>query len=248
MWRRPPRWQPGRDEEDGEKFARPALRFMSSLQGCAPVRAARRTAARAAPVRPGTPGRRPYYDAAARGDRSATGPHWRLSLACSGASPGTRPRRAPASGAADRRRAPRPDAAPSFHRSLGRRQRFPPLARPRPRGRRRRLPARAPTGRGLRPPQRRDPPTPHLPPPVSAPSRRSARARGVPHKSGAPAPPRAPRRRGGPTVVAGQSASPARSTARKASCGISTDPTAFIRFLPSFCRSRSFRFRLMSPP
>ena len=38
------------------------------------------------------------------------------------------------------------------------------------------------------------------------------------------------------------------STARKASCGISTEPTCFIRFLPSFCFSRSLRFRLMSPP
>src|SRR5207253_2233156 len=38
------------------------------------------------------------------------------------------------------------------------------------------------------------------------------------------------------------------STARNASCGISTDPTDFIRFLPSFCFSRSFRLREMSPP
>ena len=37
-------------------------------------------------------------------------------------------------------------------------------------------------------------------------------------------------------------------TARKASCGISTRPTYFIRFLPSFCFSRSFRLRVMSPP
>lgn len=36
--------------------------------------------------------------------------------------------------------------------------------------------------------------------------------------------------------------------ARKASWGISTDPTCFIRFLPAFCFSRSFRFLLMSPP
>src|SRR5690606_31272922 len=38
------------------------------------------------------------------------------------------------------------------------------------------------------------------------------------------------------------------STARNASCGISTFPTAFIRRLPSFCRSRSFFLRVMSPP
>ena len=38
------------------------------------------------------------------------------------------------------------------------------------------------------------------------------------------------------------------STARNASCGISTDPTDFMRFLPSFCFSSSLRFREMSPP
>ena len=37
-------------------------------------------------------------------------------------------------------------------------------------------------------------------------------------------------------------------TAMKASCGISTEPTCFIRFFPSFWRSRSFRLRVMSPP
>ncbi len=37
-------------------------------------------------------------------------------------------------------------------------------------------------------------------------------------------------------------------TARKASCGISTWPTCFMRFLPSFCFSSSFFLRLMSPP
>ena len=41
---------------------------------------------------------------------------------------------------------------------------------------------------------------------------------------------------------------PTFSTARKASCGISTRPTRFIRRLPSFCFSSSFRLRLMSPP
>ena len=38
------------------------------------------------------------------------------------------------------------------------------------------------------------------------------------------------------------------STARNALWGSSTSPTIFIRFLPSFCFSRSFRLRVMSPP
>ena len=38
------------------------------------------------------------------------------------------------------------------------------------------------------------------------------------------------------------------STARKASCGTSTPPTCFIRFLPFFCFSSSLRLRVMSPP
>src|SRR5882724_2303446 len=38
------------------------------------------------------------------------------------------------------------------------------------------------------------------------------------------------------------------STARKASCGMSTWPTRFMRRLPSFCFSRSLRLREMSPP
>src|SRR5438270_4460675 len=42
--------------------------------------------------------------------------------------------------------------------------------------------------------------------------------------------------------------SPIRSTARKASCGISTDPTIFMRFLPFFCFSSSLRLRVMSSP
>ena len=43
--------------------------------------------------------------------------------------------------------------------------------------------------------------------------------------------------------------SPSRlSTARKASCGTSTPPTCFIRFLPFFCFSSSLRLREMSPP
>ena len=37
-------------------------------------------------------------------------------------------------------------------------------------------------------------------------------------------------------------------TARKALCGMVTLPIIFIRFLPFFCFSRSFRFREMSPP
>src|SRR5204862_8181491 len=43
--------------------------------------------------------------------------------------------------------------------------------------------------------------------------------------------------------------SPSRlSTARKASCGTSTMPTCFMRFLPAFCCSSSLRLRVMSPP
>ena len=38
------------------------------------------------------------------------------------------------------------------------------------------------------------------------------------------------------------------STAMKASCGISTLPIDFIRFLPSFCFSSSLRLREISPP
>ncbi len=38
------------------------------------------------------------------------------------------------------------------------------------------------------------------------------------------------------------------STARNASCGTSTIPTCFMRFLPFFWRSISFRLRVMSPP
>jgi hypothetical protein len=44
------------------------------------------------------------------------------------------------------------------------------------------------------------------------------------------------------------SSSSVRSTATKAACGISTEPTIFIFFLPSFCFSRSLRLRVMSPP
>ena len=42
--------------------------------------------------------------------------------------------------------------------------------------------------------------------------------------------------------------SPIDSTDRNASCGTSTRPTCFMRFLPSFWRSSSLRLRLMSPP
>jgi hypothetical protein len=38
------------------------------------------------------------------------------------------------------------------------------------------------------------------------------------------------------------------SAAMKASCGMSTLPNCRIFFLPSFCFSRSFRLRVMSPP
>ena len=42
--------------------------------------------------------------------------------------------------------------------------------------------------------------------------------------------------------------SPMLRTARNASCGTSTAPTCFIRFLPFFWFSSSFRLRVMSPP
>ena len=42
--------------------------------------------------------------------------------------------------------------------------------------------------------------------------------------------------------------SPSSSTARNASCGTSIRPTCFIRCLPRFCCSSSFRLRVMSPP
>jgi len=42
--------------------------------------------------------------------------------------------------------------------------------------------------------------------------------------------------------------SPVDSAAMNASWGTSTRPTIFIRFLPSFCFSRSLRLRVMSPP
>jgi hypothetical protein len=41
---------------------------------------------------------------------------------------------------------------------------------------------------------------------------------------------------------------PVDSAATKASCGTSTRPIVFIRFLPSFCFSSSLRLREMSPP
>ncbi len=41
---------------------------------------------------------------------------------------------------------------------------------------------------------------------------------------------------------------PVSSTARKAFCGISTEPIDFIRFLPSRCLAHSLRLRVMSPP
>ena len=42
--------------------------------------------------------------------------------------------------------------------------------------------------------------------------------------------------------------SPVDRAAMNASWGTSTRPTIFIRFLPSFCFSRSLRLRVMSPP
>ena len=37
-------------------------------------------------------------------------------------------------------------------------------------------------------------------------------------------------------------------TAKKADCGTSTEPIWRMRFLPFFCFSNNFRFRVMSPP
>ena len=51
-----------------------------------------------------------------------------------------------------------------------------------------------------------------------------------------------------PTPVTLTPSVPIFSTARNASCGISTLPTRFMRFLPSFCFSSSLRLREMSPP
>jgi hypothetical protein len=42
--------------------------------------------------------------------------------------------------------------------------------------------------------------------------------------------------------------SPLFSTLMKASCGMFTLPNIFIFFFPSFCFSKSLRFREMSPP
>ncbi len=41
---------------------------------------------------------------------------------------------------------------------------------------------------------------------------------------------------------------PTFSTARNASCGISTRPTRFMRRFPSFCFSSNLRLRVISPP
>ena len=50
-----------------------------------------------------------------------------------------------------------------------------------------------------------------------------------------------------PSRVAGRHSSSV-SALMKASWGISTRPIDFMRFLPSFCFSRSLRLRVMSPP
>ena len=42
--------------------------------------------------------------------------------------------------------------------------------------------------------------------------------------------------------------SPCSSTDKNAFWGMLTDPTFFMRFLPSFCFSSNLRFRVMSPP
>ena len=59
-----------------------------------------------------------------------------------------------------------------------------------------------------------------------------------------------PRTRGGPgfRLGSGHYSSSGARTARNASCGTVTPPMLFIRFLPSFCFSKSFRLRVISPP
>ena len=42
--------------------------------------------------------------------------------------------------------------------------------------------------------------------------------------------------------------SPCSSTDKNAFWGMLTEPTFFMRFLPSFCFSSNLRFRVMSPP
>ena len=51
-----------------------------------------------------------------------------------------------------------------------------------------------------------------------------------------------------PREPASRRYSSSRSAATNASCGTSTRPICFIRFLPSFWRSSSLRLRVMSPP
>ena len=68
---------------------------------------------------------------------------------------------------------------------------------------------------------------------------------GLAGRSGGVSPGPALRRLRGATV---KPYSPTLSRARNASCGISTLPTCFIRFLPSFCFSSSLRLRVISPP
>ncbi len=77
---------------------------------------------------------------------------------------------------------------------------------------------------------------------------RSPTASRCPSNGGSP---RARRRRPAPADASGYfaffSVSP-ESAAMNASWGTSTRPTIFMRFLPSFCFSRSLRLRVMSPP
>src|SRR5690606_6962449 len=51
-----------------------------------------------------------------------------------------------------------------------------------------------------------------------------------------------------PAIELGRAHQSTLSTVRNASCGSSTEPTDFMRRLPSFCFSRSFFLRVMSPP
>ena len=65
---------------------------------------------------------------------------------------------------------------------------------------------------------------------------------------GAPAPPRSAGPRGQDEDAPAPSYSSSLRTARNASVGSCTEPRLRIFFLPSFCFSSSFFFRVMSPP
>ena len=63
-----------------------------------------------------------------------------------------------------------------------------------------------------------------------------------------PRPARPAKQSAAPVYLGLFSAWPVDRAATNASCGTSTRPIVFIRFLPSFCFSSSLRLRVMSPP